>query len=203
MKQYYKLLVPSWIEIILFTALGLFVLIALNAKRFWLLASGNTLNWVNNIEGTDNLFSRFIKNNLDKINPHVIDFFVWIIIGCVVFVLVSVMIATIKSADDEVELIHYYQNPSSRIHEINAFLTKIAVRIVGIFGLIFWTIVFIKSINISLTRHFFVSVTTLKSPSSWLWLVMSVILYTICIYSFALLFRVIMLKPRIFSVEQE
>jgi hypothetical protein len=203
MKQLYRLAIPESIEFVFFLIVSVVLLLSENIKRFWVLLGGDTIIIAKQKGSIDNTFKETLTNLINNINPKIVDFLVWILIGCVVFVIISVIIAFIKSLENEAELLSYYRSPKSRAQEINSFLTKLAVRFIGILGIILWFIYFIKVINPAINRWFFTSLTSLKSPSSWFWLAISIVLFTFCIYLFAVLFRIIALRPRIFAKQSE
>jgi cytoskeletal protein RodZ len=125
------------------------------------------------------------------------------LIGSILFTIFSYIIAAAKSASDEAELVHYYRSPKGRSHELNAFFSKVAMRAVGIFGMIVWFVLFIQAINPALTKSFFVSATNLSDASSWLWLVLAILGMALSLYMFAVLARIIVLRPRVFGTSEE
>jgi hypothetical protein len=77
------------------------------------------------------------------------------------------------------------------------------MRAVGIFGMIVWFVLFIQAINPALTKSFFVSATNLSDASSWLWLVLAILGMALSLYMFAVLARIIVLRPRVFGTSEE
>ena len=127
------------------------------------------------------------------------DFIAWLLIGAIAFATISVLVAMYHSADQEVELLHYYRNPSGKRHEIIAFISKTAVRFAGAVGFLFWMIVFFRLVNPALVTQFFAATLRIDEPISWLWMVLSVVLLALSIYAFAVLARFIMLRVRVFG----
>jgi hypothetical protein len=113
------------------------------------------------------------------------------------------MITMIKNTDSEMEFLHYYKSPSGRKHEIIVFLTKIAVRLAGLFAIILWLNIFIRIINHWLVGLLFTPVISPKNPISWLWLVVSLLIMALCLYAFAIFARLVLLKPRVLGKAQE
>lgn len=204
MHQFFRLIIPEKVELLLFGSIGLALLFVQNISGFRALFKGDTVEIVtNNLDNSDYVVANFLNGLEDKINPRVIDLIVWILVGCVVFVVVSVIIASLKSANSEAELLHYYINPKNKAHEIHIFMTKIAIRISGIIGLFIWVFYFAKTISPYFSELFFTSICTLKDPISLLWLLLSFVIYGLCLYVFAILARLIALKPRVLWDNQE
>ena len=203
MKPLLKLILPEKAEVVVFVSIGFLLLLAQNIKRFWVFFDGTSVNALSETGGLDTQVSNFFINLEARVDPRVADFLVWVLVGSVVFALFSYVFAAYKSASDEVELVHYYRSPQGRAHEINAFITKIAVRLAGVVGIVIWLAIFLKNINPSLTKLFFTSATTLDDPASWLWIVLSVVLFAASLYLFAILVRIIALKPRVFGSSEE
>jgi hypothetical protein len=203
MKKFYKLVIPEKVEIILFLSIALGLLLLQNIKRFWLLLQGDAVVVVENVKSIDNAASSSLTSAMNKISPRLVDFLLWALIGCVVFVIISIVIAFIKSMDSEAEFLHYYQSPSGRIHEINSFLTKLGVRLIGFIGLFIWFLYFVNVVNTTLCGWFFTAIGSLGEPSSWLWLFLSIVLMAACLFLFVIFARLIALKPRITGTASE
>jgi hypothetical protein len=203
MKPLLKLIVPEKAEIVVFISISLLLLLIQNIKRFWVFFDGTSIDTLTQTGGLDTQISNFFTNLEARIDPRIADFLVWVLVGSVVFALFSYVVAALKSASDEAELVHYYKSPKGRAHEINAFITKVAVRLAGIIGIVIWLVIFLKNINPSLTKLFFTSATNLSDPASWLWIVLSIVMFAGSLYVFAILVRVIALKPRIFGSSEE
>jgi hypothetical protein len=197
MNPIIKLIIPERSEIILYSSFSLFLLLVQNVKRFQLIFKGETVAIANKTEPTANFFKSLLEDVEQKINPRIIDFLLWIIIGSILFFLISLMVAVIKSAHDEIEVLHYYKNPKNKAHEIHILLTKLAIRLISLIGLIIWMSIFLKTVNPNLVNQFFALVIDLKDPLSWVWLPLTVAAYSICLYLFAILLRLIALKQRI------
>ena len=203
MNQIKKLILPELSELILFLVIGLGSVILLNLKNFWMLLSGDTTTYIVNTGKSKGFIGSWLINLQNHINPRLVDFIVWLLIGCLVFVMLSLVISALKNAGDEAELLHYYRSPVGKRHEMVVYLTKIAIRLVGFLGFIFWFIVFIELIGSWLAGLFFTSATSLNNISSWVWLFMSTVISSLCIYLFAILSRLIILKPRVITTDQE
>lgn len=203
MKPFLKLIIPEKAELILFISLGLILLVVQDAQILWLALGGSdavSIDTGNNLGAHISYRYHIFEDTLD---PRIADFVVWMLIGSIMFTIVSYVIAAAKSASDEAELVHYYRSPKGRSHELNAFFSKIAMRAVGVFGFIVWLVVFIQAINPALTKSFFVSATNLGDASSWLWLVVSVVAMAMALYVFAIFARIVALRPRVFGTSEE
>jgi hypothetical protein len=198
MKEFYRLIIPEKAEAFLVFIIGAVVLILLNIKRFWLILDGNPATVVASQEGYDNFFTKFTAMLDSHINPNWLDLVMWLLIGCLGFLIFSIITASFKSAEQEVELLHYFKNPNGRNHEIIAFVSKAVVRITAILGGIIWLVAFINVIMPFCTKVLFTSVTSLSDPESWLWMILSVVIFAISIYLFEVIVRLIALRTRIF-----
>jgi hypothetical protein len=203
MEQIKRLVLPEPIEIVVFLILSTALLLIENIKRFWLVLQGDMVIVVKRLNSTDGAIGDYIAGIQQFISPKLVDFLLWALIGCFVFIVASLLIAFIKTLGTETELLHYYRSPFGRAHELNSFLTKIIIRVIGILSLLLWFGYFTRVANPYLVKLFFTSLTSLKDPASWLWLLISITLFTICIYFFAILIRLIALRPRIFGAESE
>jgi hypothetical protein len=202
MKQLFRLVIPKKAEVFVFISGGLLLLLLQNIKHIWSTLSGGAAVLDPNTLGTGNTFVNHLKSLEGQINPRLVDFTVWLLLGCFAYIVISFLVALLKSADDEVELIHYYKFPKGRSHEINAFLTKLALRFAGLLGIVVWLSIFLKTVNPYLTQLFFTS-TTLNEPASWLWLPYALVFYAASLYLFAVLIRLVFLKPRVFGEASE
>ena len=203
MEHIKRLILPEPVEIAVLLILSTALLLVENIKRFWLVLHGDTAIFIKQPNSTDGSIDNYIAGIQQYISPRLVDFLLWASIGCFVFVAASLLIAFLKNLGKETELLYYYRSPSGRAHELNIFLTKIVVRVIGIISLLLWFGYFTRIANLYLVKLLFTSITSLKEPVSWLWLVVSIVLFTICIYFFAILIRLIALRPRIFGAESE
>lgn len=199
MKDLIKLLKPDKIEVFVYFIFGIIIL---------LITSFRSIKYFLDTKA-DVLPDQYIKENmvvltkfnevLGKIDPRIVDFVVWVLVGSLVFIMLSVIIAAIKNADEEIEILHYFKYPKNRRHEIVSYLTKLAVRIAGIFGFVFWLIVCLNVMLPELTKLFVSAATSLQDLSSYLWLIIAAVIAAICLYIFTILLRITTLKPRVFS----
>jgi hypothetical protein len=198
MKEFLRLILPEPAEVILFVAMGVILMLVQNVKRYIGMLDGENPDVVAQIGGIDQFFQNIVANTEAKIDPRVADMVIWMLIGALSFMLFSVIVASIKSYQNEHTLIEYYKSASGRHHEIIAYVSHVAVRVVGITGYLIWLVVFIKDINPLLTKQFFVATTSLTDPLSWLWVVLSVVLMAAALYLFAIFARLAVLKERVF-----
>lgn len=203
MKEFYKLIIPEKVEIVLFLSVSACFLLIQNVKRFWLLLQGDAIIVAKKTDSIDSSISNFITNNLNDISPRLVDFLLWALIGCVVFIVISFIIALIKNLDEEAELLHYYRSPKGRIHEINSFLVKYVIRLTGLISFVIWLLYFVDIASPTISRWFFAAAVSLNELSSWLWLLFSIVLLAACLYVFAILARLVVLKPRVFGTVSE
>lgn len=199
MKPFKSLILPEKPEIVAYISVAFALLFAQSVRRFWVYIGGASAPAVSNTKGLDTLLSDWYLKFEGSIDPRYADFFIWMLVGCVVFALFNYTAAAIKSASDEADMLRYYHSPKGRLQEANAFITKMALRIAGVMGMTLWAVIFLKQINPTLTKLFFTSVTTPTDPISWLWIVLTIIGFATCLYVFTILARIIALKPRVFG----
>jgi len=203
MRQFFRLLLPEKAELLVYFSLGLLLLLLQNVRRIWTVLNGKTAVINTHILGTNNILVIHFKNFENGISPEVVSFAVWLLIGCIVYIFISFIIAILKSTEDEAELVHYYKFPNGKNHEINAFLTKVAVRIAGVICLILWISLFLKTINPYVNRTLYFAFNSTKEIHELVKIPLVFILYVVCLYLFAVITRLIFLKIRIFGQESE
>jgi hypothetical protein len=199
MRQFAKLLLPEKAEVVLTLSISAFLLIVINAKRFWLVVDGSTAVSAATINSFDSYLSNLIQRLDTYVNPNWLDFIMWLIIGGLGFLVFSFITATVKSAEDEAEIMHYYSRPQGRHHEAIVFLSRIVARMVGVLGLLFWIYTFFGVILPFCSKLFFTSVSSLPAPTSIFWLILSITIFAVGLYGFMVFARVITLRPRVFS----
>lgn len=203
MKPFLRLITPDVAEAVAYASIGLALLLVQNIQRFWVYLDGNVVSVASDSGGIDTGISEWLLHLESQIDPRIVDFMAWVLVGSVVYIVISYMIAGLKSASDEVGVIHYYRSPKGRVHELNAFLAKLSVRIAAVIGLVGWFFVFLQYINPIFSKLFFTAVLTPLDPVSWLWFVLTVGLYAASLYAFSVFARLIMLRPRVFGEIEE
>lgn len=198
MRQFFQLLIPQKAETILSLTLGVLILSLLNIQRFWLILGGDD-SAQNAAEHSswDNLLTNAINVLDSHINPNWLDILMWLLIGCLGFLVFSFITGSIKAAEEEVELVHYFTNPNGRHHEILVFISKLVVRVVGILGSLLWVSIFFELFMPFCSKLFFTAVTSLPEAIYWLWLVIAIGMFAAGLYLFAILARLVALKTRI------
>lgn len=199
MGELKKLLKPQKSELFILFCITLALLFFENFNRYvGLLGCDDRVTSSNSNQFSGYLSDWFLGIEA-KIDPRFVDFIAWLVIGAIVFAIVSVFVAMYHSANQEVELLHYYRNPVGRRHEVITFISKTAIRLAAILGILGWLIVFLKYINPTLAAKFFTATTHMASPISWFWLITSTVLFAASMYVFAILARFATLKVRVFG----
>jgi|GEM_PF-954292 len=203
MTTVYKLIIPERLEALLYLLFAPTIL-SLQSYKSIKLFLDNATNTVAADSGDLQIkISIWTTDLLNKIDPRWIDFLVWLLVGCIVFMIASVIIASIKTTEDETRLLQYYRSPKGKRHEINAFVTKATVRMAGAIGAFLWLIVFLTYINKTLVNFFFNTLVNIKEPASWLWMPIIIMMFAAAIYVFTIMLRLVFLKIRIFSNQEE
>lgn len=203
MKPFVKLIVPEKAEIFLYVSIGLGVLLLENVRRFWLYFGGREADTLSETGGIEMQLSNWFTNAEARLDPRIADFLVWMLIGCIVFALFEYIVASIRTTDEEVTLLQNTKSARSKTQEFRTFMAKLATRIAGVIGLLFWTVIFLRGVNPSLSKLFFVNATSITDPISWLWIALSVVAMAASLYAFVIAVRVIMLRPRILGESEE
>lgn len=207
MKPFVKLVVPEPVEILLFIAMALGLLLLQSAKRFWdFYVHGIGIGSVafDASGGLDTIVRSWYLRMEQHLDPRFADFAVWIMVGCVVFTIITYISSAVRNADEEVHVLRNYRVSKNRVREFDVFIARVALRLTGIMMLLIWATVFLGEINPTFTQLFFYSIVTLGAKFSWLWLAVSVVAMTLSIYMFAIILRIVALRPRVFgeSVEE-
>jgi hypothetical protein len=198
MKELLRLALPEPAEILFFSVLAIIALLIQNIKRYIDLLDGANPDVVAQIGGIDGFFKTNIADIESKIDPRIADLVIWMLIGAIAFMIFSVIVASIKSYQNEHDLIEYYKSSSGRNHEIIVYVSHIAVRIVGVTGFLVWFVFFTKDVNPFLTKQFFIASISLTDITSWVWLIASIIFMALALYLFAIFARLVVLKERVF-----
>lgn len=203
MKPFLKLIIPEKAELFLYASIALGVLLLENVRRFWLFFGGTEADSLSASGGIEMQLSNWFTNAEARLDPRIADFLVWMLIGCIVFALFEYIVASIRTTDEEVELLQNTKSMRGKTQEFRTFMAKLATRIAGVIGLLFWVVIFLRAINPALSKLFFVNATSITDPISWLWIVLSVVGMALSLYIFVVAARVIMLRPRILGESEE
>ena len=198
LKEIKTLILPAKSEFLLYGALALFLLVMQNISRYWSYFSGVKFEEVKNASSASGQLQYWILNAESKFDPRIADFLVWMLLGMLAISAVLFIQSNVRNANDERTLLEHMRSPKTKTHELEVFSLKIATRVAAFIGLLVYLRIFLGSINTSLTSLFFVSSLSLNDPISWLWLFVSVALFALALYVFALFGRVLFLKTRVF-----
>ena len=190
-------MLPSKSELILYPALAVFLLVAQNVGRYWSYFSGVSFEQVKNASSLGSRLEFWLLDNEAKIDPRIADFFVWMLLGMVVISVILFVQSNVRNANDERELLEHMKNPKSRTHELEVFSLKIATRVAAAIALLIYARIFLGALNAGLTGPFFTSSLSLDEISSWLWLIVSIVLFSLALYVFVVLTRVMFLRVRV------
>jgi hypothetical protein len=199
MKEFIKLIVPEPLEIIFFSIIAIILLVLQNIGLYIKLIDGQNPDVVANFGGVEQYFDELISRIESYVDPTIADMVLWMLIGAISFVAISFITAAIKSYQDEHALIEYYRSPNGRQHEIISYISKIALRVIGVLGFVVWTLIFFKQINPALTSSFFAATITPTNLYSWAWFFVCIICMALALYVFALFIRLAVLKERVFE----
>jgi hypothetical protein len=202
MKNLLRIIVPEKTEAILYLCMSASLLAIQSIKPIKTIIETSSEVTTVSTEAYSSPVSVWVNNLLGNIDGRIIDFLVWVLVGSLVMIMLSVIIASIKTASDEVHFITYYHSPQGKHHEINVLLTKTALRLFGFSALIIWLYVLLSYLNETLTSIFYTSLVNIKHPISWLWLCLAVVVYAFSLYSITILIRITTLKVRVFSNQE-
>lgn len=198
MKEIQKLIIPDKIEALLYLVVGFVLLLALNIKKFWLYLGGTDVEQLKYSELVNPTVQNFIFKLDNDIIPRVADFIVWMAIGVILFLVVTFVLAAINSTKEQISLAEYINKPKNNRETVNR-LVRLAIRVFGVVSALIWLNVFFIKLLPDLTKLFFTSILSLNDPASWLWLLVTTLASAAGLYLFAIIFRFIALKARVFS----
>jgi len=200
MKDVIKLLALDKIEVVLYLLSGFVMLIAIDLKLFWDYLAG--ANQVDSVNAGIKLFNPITERLLSfeaSIDPRFVDFFVWTLIGIVVIGIILFIEAIASSANSEKELVAYINNPATKKDELRSYAIKASLRIGAGLAIIVFLRLYLLSILPALAGAFFASATNIASIGSVILLVLSPILNGLSLYIFAILTRLLFLRPRVWG----
>jgi hypothetical protein len=199
MKPIYKLILPDNNEILLYSGLGLGLLVFNNIQKYWAYFSSDTS--FDNVVQYNNIalmLQQFLINIELKIDPRLADFTAWMIIGFISIIVV--MGAQKVLGDSERDIEQANKLGKTRFGRIVKTETtyRIALRLAGIVLTLIWFRLFFGAIFNALSNLFF------EASVNILGLQAILILYTtlltgLGLYIFAICFRLVTLKIRVFS----
>lgn len=199
MDELKKLIIPEKSELVFVLSMSIALLFFENFRRYKNYWTGDLYAVSASAKGIDTYIADWFMGIEAKIDPRFVDFIAWLLIGAIAFATISVLVAMYHSANQEVELLHYYRNPGGKHHEMITFISKTAIRFAGAVGFLFWLIVFFRLVNPALVLQFFSATIHINEPISWLWIILSIVLLAASIYMFAILARFVALRVRVFG----
>ncbi|MBP9813303.1 hypothetical protein KBC51_02585 [Candidatus Saccharibacteria bacterium] len=207
MKTIKKLVSLDKFEALLYFLIGLISLVAIDLKLFLNhLADTNQLDRQAAVDSVSELFRPISDRLLEfekLIDPRIIDFIAWTVLGSMVIGFILFIEAIIKSATDEKDLVTYINNPTSKDAELKTYGMKVALRIFTAVGFLVLLRFYITSILPALAGTFFASAISLNEISSIIALFLTPVANGLVIYLMVILLRLFFLKPRLFGAEEE
>jgi len=170
------------------------------------LADTNQLDRQAAVDSVSELFRPISDRLLEfekLIDPRIIDFIAWTVLGSMVIGFILFIEAIIKSATDEKDLVTYINNPTSKDAELKTYGMKVALRIFTAVGFLVLLRFYITSILPALAGTFFASAISLNEISSIIALFLTPVANGLVIYLMVILLRLFFLKPRLFGAEEE
>ena len=199
MKPIYKLILPDKNEILLYSGIGFALLVFNNFQKYWAyLSDGASFDSVVAYNNLALMLEQFLINIELRIDPRLADFTIWMIIG---FVSIMIVMGAQKVlGDSERDIEQATKLSKTRFGRIVKAETtyRIALRLAGIILTLIWFRLFFGAIFNALSNLFF------EASVNILGLQAILILYTtlltgLGLYVFAICFRLVTLKIRVFS----
>ncbi|MBP7820678.1 hypothetical protein KA043_01065 [Candidatus Saccharibacteria bacterium] len=200
MKDILKLLALDKIEVVLYLLAGFVMLVAVDLKLFWEYLAG--ANQVDSINAGIKLFNPITDRLLNfeaSIDPRFVDFIVWTLIGIIVIGIMLFIEAVVTSASSEKDLVSYINDPTTKHDELRSYAIKASLRVGAGLAIIVFLRLYLLSILPGLAGAFFASATNIASIGSVILLVVSPILNGLSLYIFAILLRLLFLRPRVWG----
>lgn len=200
MKDILKLLALDKIEVVLYLLAGFVMLVAIDLKLFWGYLAG--AYQVDNVDAGIRLFNPVTEQLLKleaSIDPRLVDFIVWTLIGIVVIGAILIIEAVVVSAKSEKDLVTYINSPKTRNDELKTYAIKTSLRVSAGLGIFIFLRLYLVSILPSLGGAFYASATNINSINSVVVLILCPILNGLSLYVFAVLIRLLFLRPRVWG----
>jgi hypothetical protein len=201
MQPLIKLIKPTFSEVLLFLAVGTSLLFLSNYQRFWeFLSNGVSINDVT--DQTDNIatvLQNAFLNFESHIDPRFADFTVWMIIGVISITTVLFLQHLLEDTTEEIEYTHKITNETYKVREWTSYLSKAALRLAGVFLLIFFLRLYVGAMFSELSDAFFISLAKPASIMSWVTIVTTIVFSAIGLYAMAICLRLITLRIRVFG----
>lgn len=200
MKDILKLLALDKIEVVLYLLAGFVMLVAIDLKLFWgYLAGAYQVDSVNaGIRLFNPITERLLKFEA-SIDPRFVDFIVWTLIGIVVIGIILFIEAIVSSASSEKDLVTYISDPTTKKDELRSYAIKASLRVGAGLVILLFIRLYLLSILPALAGAFFASATNIASLGSVILLILSPILNGLSLYIFAILSRLLFLRPRVWG----
>ena len=193
-----QLVIPSPVEAFLWFLLGLAVLLIANIGKMWNYLSGMPASVVVEHSSLLGTASAWFLNVEAKIDPRVVDFLVWVLVGILAVGSVMMFQGWLQAAGKELTLLEYMRSPMGRWHETHALVLRVGLRILGIAGLVFMLWLYLGALAPALDRLFFTSVANLSDWQSWVWLVVTPAVTGAYLYVMTIFVRLILLRTNNF-----
>lgn len=200
MKSIVKLIIPDKIEMIFYPVVAFAVLVVNNYKNF--------IEYIKNevgvvsVENTNSLLKPAvdaIDSWQQSINPRYFDILAWLIIGLFLITIVMVIDFIVGNISDERSLLGQINNTSNRHNEIKYYLTRVALSLSAGVGLLIFLTVFLSKILPATSYLFYANLAVFDLFSSLVILTGCVLVLAVSLYVFAVLIRLILLRPRVFK----
>lgn len=197
MNSWKKLLVPTPLELVVYSVLGAIILLA-----------GNTQYLISSLLGTyeTQSFNSLINDHLVSVNSselmgHFVNVFIWAVIGAVAYIIVWAIINSISGIHNDViigtEFTQY--QPESRTHYWTAVMTRSIFRLAAgllLIALSVFVVTLVYPVSITLVRWLIARPAAL---TNWLWMLVAILAWVLVFYLYTVLLRLLVLRSRVFG----
>ncbi len=200
MRPLIKLIKPDLYEFMLYMAMGLvLLLISGYGMIYQYYANGLSAESVL----LNNNFALMVQQRIlgleSLIDPRIADFTAWLVIGFISVGVILLAQNTIEVFEEEATNVRLIRNKDTKKRQIIDDVSNLGVRLSGIFLLFIWVKIFFGAIYSLLSEMFAKSAIELPALSAFLYFFGSIVLMAISLYAFAICFRLIALKTRVFK----
>lgn len=200
MKEITKIFIPEKLEILLYILAGFILILVADYKLFLSYLSGAAKTY--SADAGEIITKSFVNKvaSFERIiDPRIVDFVVWTILGIIIIGIVLVIEGLIVSAKNEKNIVNYLNNPQTKSNELKAYAIKMSIRFGSGLALLIFSRLFVVSIFPSLALSFYTSAVDINKIESIAIMLFCPMIVGVCLYVIAVLLRLILLRPRVFG----
>lgn len=199
MNSIRELIIPSPLEAFVWFVVGFAVLVLANASRVWNYLAGISTSYLLEQSSLLGSLSSWFLRTEAKIDPRIIDFLVWVLIGSLAIGSIMMVQGWVQAAGKELTLLEYMRSPQSRSQELHTAILRVGLRVVGVVGVVVGLWLYLGLLAPDLDRIFFASAIDLANWQAFVWLLFAAAITGACIYILTIFGRLVFLRTNNFN----